>query len=64
MPRFDRTGPEGRGMRTGRKQGECVRNSSNKNISGDPQRKSNKLLLTVGLALVSGIGLLLFLKKR
>jgi hypothetical protein len=31
MPRFDRTGPEGKGPKTGRKLGNCVSNAEKTN---------------------------------
>lgn len=36
MPGFDRTGPEGKGARTGRKMGRC--NPENQDNTGNPRR--------------------------
>jgi len=43
MPNLDGTGPEGKGPKTGRKQGRCANNADTSTINNRPRRKRNLL---------------------
>ena len=59
MPRFDRTGPEGKGSRTGRAMGKCNPNAVNPERNDEPlsgRGMGNGSAKGLGRGLGKGIG--------
>jgi hypothetical protein len=57
MPGFDRTGPEGKGSRTGRGLGKCNPNTQNKDDTEVADELRNGLRMRRGRGLAKRVGL-------